>query len=132
MQQGGGETGRFWGLSETVIGACIEVHRALGPGLLESAYEQCLAHELGLRGVQYERQWPVPVTYKGMQLPYGYRLDMLIERTLAIEIKAVDSLQPIHEAQLLTYLRLTSLPVGLLVNFHSPVLRQGLRRLTNQ
>jgi GxxExxY protein len=132
MQQGGGETGRFWGVSEIVIGACIEVHRALGPGLLESAYEQCLAHELGLRGVQYERRWPVPVTYKGMQLPYGYRLDMLVERSLAIEIKAVDSLQPIHEAQLLTYLRLTSLPVGLLVNFHSPVLRQGLRRLTNQ
>lgn len=91
----------------------------------------CLAHELRLRGLQYERQWPVPVTYKGMQLQFGYRLDLLVERTLIVEVKAVDCLKPIHDAQLLTYLRLTCLPVGLLVNFHSPVLRQGLRRLTN-
>ena len=130
MQQGDGEAGRFWGLSEQVIGACIEVHRALGPGLLESAYEQSLAHELSLQGVRFERQRPVPVSYKGIELAYGYRLDFVVARVLVLEIKAVESLLPVHEAQLLTYLRLTGLPIGLLVNFHAETLRRGLRRLT--
>ncbi|HEY6079323.1 MAG TPA: GxxExxY protein [Polyangiaceae bacterium] len=130
MQQGGGETGRFWGLSESVIGASIEVHRALGPGLLESAYETCLAHELDLRGVRFERQVSVPVCYKGTLLELGYRLDLVIERTLVVEIKAVESLSPVHEAQLLTYLKLTRLSVGILINFHVAVLRSGIRRLT--
>lgn len=130
MQQGDGEAGRFWGLSEAVIGACVEVHRALGPGLLESAYEQCLARELSLRSIAFERQRPVPVAYKGIELEYGYRLDFVVAGALVVEIKAVDTLSPVHEAQLLTYLKLTGLPVGLLVNFHAETLRRGLRRLT--
>jgi GxxExxY protein len=130
MQQGDGEAGRFWGLSEQVIGACIEVHRALGPGLLESAYEESLAHELSLQGVRFEHQRPVPISYKGMELAHGYRLDFLVAGVLVLEIKAVETLLPLHEAQLLTYLKLTGLPIGLLVNFHAETLRRGLRRLT--
>lgn len=117
-------------MSEAVIGACVEVHRALGPGLLESAYEQCLARELSLRSIAFERQRPVPVAYKGIELEYGYRLDFVVAGALVVEIKAVDTLSPVHEAQLLTYLKLTGLPVGLLVNFHAETLRRGLRRLT--
>ena len=116
--------------SERVIGACIEVHRALGPGLLESTYEECLAHELGLRGLAFERQLPVHVEYKGIALGSGYRIDLLVERSLVVEIKAVERLLPVHEAQVLTYLRLTGVKAGLLVNFHSAVVRTGLRRLT--
>jgi GxxExxY protein len=113
-----------------VIGACIEVHRHLGPGLLESAYELCLAHELQLRGLRVERQRPVPLLYKGISLDCGYRLDLVIDDALVVEIKAVDRLMPIHRAQVLTYLRLTGLRVGLLVNFHSDVIKTDLRRLT--
>jgi GxxExxY protein len=112
-----------------VIGACIEVHRSLGPGLLESAYEECLAHELGLRRLAFERQKPVPVTYKGVQLECGYRLDLVVEDCLVVEVKAVEKLQPLHQAQVLTYLRLTGLPSALLVNFHADTIRRGLRRL---
>ncbi len=130
MQQEGRKAGRFEDCSQQVIGACIEVHRALGPGLLESAYEQCLAHELGLRGLDFDRQRPVPVEYKGIQLACGYRLDFLVEHALVVEVKAVERLLPVHEAQLLTYLRLTGLPAGLLVNFHTDTIKRGLRRLT--
>ncbi len=124
--------GRFWGLSELVIGACIEVHRALGPGLLESAYERCLAHELSLLGVDFERQRPIPVRYKGIELDYGYRLDFVVRGEIILEIKAVERLLPVHQAQLLTYLRLTGIPVGLLINFNAEVLKRSIRRLTHK
>jgi GxxExxY protein len=123
-------SGTFGGCSESVIGACIEVHRHLGPGLLESAYEQCVAHELTLRGLRFERQRAVPLDYKGMPLECGYRLDFVVEEELIVEIKSVDRLLSVHQAQLLTYLRLTGLETGLLVNFRETVLRNGLRRLT--
>lgn len=116
--------------SEQVIGACIEVHRHLGPGLLESAYEQCLAIELASLGLKFERQRPVPVTYKGLTLDYGYRLDFLVAEQLVLEVKATEQLLPVHEAQLLTYLRLTGHPTGILVNFGAETVRRGLRRLT--
>lgn len=130
MEQEDEKTGRFGDCSEQVIGACIEVHRELGPGLLESAYEQCLAHELGLRRLAFERQLLVPVRYKGMALECGYRVDFLVERALLVEIKAVERLLPVHEAQVITYLKLLSIRTGLLVNFHSETLKRGLRRLT--
>jgi GxxExxY protein len=130
MEQEGGKTGRFGDCSEQVIGACIEVHRFVGPGLLESVYEQCLALEFGLRGLSFERQKPLPVAYKGSQLEIGYRLDFVVEGQLVVEIKAVEQLLPVHQAQLLTYLRLTRLTTGLLVNFHAETIRRGLRRLT--
>jgi GxxExxY protein len=114
MEQGNGKTGRFGDCSEAVIGAGIEVHRHLGPGLLESAYEHCLAYELGALGLSFERQRPVPLEYKGTRLDCGYRLDLVVEGTLVVEIKCVDRLMGIHEAQLLTYLRLTKLKTGLL------------------
>ena len=128
----GEETGRLWDLSERVLGACIEVHRHLGPGLLESAYEQCLCHELALRGLSFARQRPLPLTYKGVMLDCGYRLDVVVEEKLVVELKAVDHLLSVHEAQVLTYLKLTGLDVGLLVNFNTPVLRGGIRRLARR
>jgi GxxExxY protein len=131
MQQEGEKAGRFGDCSERVIGACIEIHRCLGPGLLESAYGQCLAHELGLRELSFERELELPVRYKSVELDCGYRLDFVIERELILEIKAVERLLPVHEAQVLTYLRLTGLRVALLVNFNVEALRRGLRRLTH-
>jgi GxxExxY protein len=123
--------GRFAGdFSGPVIGACIEVHRELGPGLLESAYESCLCYELSLRGISYERQRPVPVRYKDQELEVGYRIDIVVENRLLVEIKSVETLIPIHCAQVITYLRLSGLPVGLLVNFNTLSLKSGLRRLT--
>ena len=116
-------------LSEAVIGAAIEVHRALGPGLLESAYEECLCHELNLRGLTFNRQVDLPVAYKGVRLDSGYRLDIVVEGQLLLELKAVEALLPIHEAQLLTYLKLSGIATGLLMNFNVPVLRNGLRRM---
>ena len=115
-------------LTKGIIGAAIEVHRALGPGLLESAYEQCLCRELTLRKVPFERQLPLPVEFKGLRLDCGYRLDLLVANTVVVEIKAVESLLPIHEAQLLTYLKLGGWKVGLLINFNVSVLRTGIRR----
>jgi len=115
-------------VTEAIIGAAIEVHRTLGPGLLESAYEECLCHELRLRGIPFERQRPLPVTYKGLDLECGYRLDLLVYDAVVVEIKAVEALQPIHEAQLLTYLKLGGWKVGLLINFSVPVLKNGIRR----
>jgi GxxExxY protein len=115
-------------LTSEIIAAAIEVHRTLGPGLLESAYEECLCRELTLQQIPFERQRPLSVKYKGLQLDCGYRLDLLVANTVVVEIKAVESLLPIHEAQLLTYLKLTGCKVGLLVNFNVPVLKQGIRR----
>jgi len=116
-------------ITEAIIGAAIEVHRALGPGLLESAYEECLCRELGLRHVPFERQRQLPIEYKGLQLDCGYRLDLLVAGEVVVEVKAVETLLPIHEAQVLTYLRLGGWRVGLLINFNVPVLKQGIRRL---
>jgi hypothetical protein len=121
--------GEFEDVSRKVIGFAIEVHKALGPGLPESAYEQCLARELELNRIQFRRQVPVPVIYKGLSLDCAYRLDLIVEDTLIIEIKAVEKLLPVHNAQLLTYLKLAGIRTGLLLNFHSEVLRDGLRRI---
>jgi GxxExxY protein len=118
-------------LTGNVINAAIEVHKTLGPGLLESVYEECLCHELGLRDIPYKRQQELPIRYKGIKLDCGYRLDVLVADRLILEIKACDSLQRIHEAQLLTYLKLTGLKVGLLINFNVPVLKQGIKRMVN-
>ena len=118
-------------LSHIIIGAAIEVHKALGPGLLESAYETCLCHELKLRSIAYARQLELPVPYKGVTMDCGYRLDIIVEQLVIVELKAVSALEPIHDAQLLTYLRLRQLWLGLLINFNVPVLKHGIKRLVN-
>ena len=115
-------------ITEQIIGEAIEVHKTLGPGLLESAYEECLCHELTLRGVSFQRQKPLPVEYNAVKLDCGYRLDLLVEGAVVVEIKAVEAIQPIHEAQLLTYLKLGRWKLGLLINFNVPVLKDGIRR----
>ena len=109
----------------------MEVHRALGPGLLESAYESCLAYELSERGLFVERQKGVPITYKSVEVDAGFRIDLLVDKKIIIELKAVESIAPIHKAQLLTYLKLTGLKVGLLMNFNVNILKQGLHRVVN-
>ena len=119
-------------LSGKIIGAAIEVHRVLGPGLLESAYELALAHELGICGIRVERQKPVALRYKEIVLGDGFRLDLLVDGCLVVEIKAVESLLPIHEAQLLTYLRLSGHRLGLLINFNVPILKNGIKRVVNE
>lgn len=116
-------------ITERIIGAAIEVHRELGPGLLESAYEAALAHELTLQGLQIELQKELPVRYKGLLIETGFRIDVLVEGQVVLELKAVESVLPIHEAQLLTYLKLSNCRVGLLINFNVPLLKQGLKRL---
>ena len=116
-------------LTGQIIGSAIEVHKTLGPGLLESAYEECLCHEFVLRAISYKRQHAVPVQYKGAMLDCGYRIDVLVEDRVILELKSVDGLDPIHEAQVLTYLKLTGHKVGLLINFNVPVLRDGIKRL---
>ena len=130
MNRRDAETQSFRGITEQVIGACIEIHKHLGPGLLESAYEECLCYELSVRGIRFERQKPLPVKYKNVNLDCGYRLDLVVEESILLELKAVERLLPIHEAQGITYLRLSRLPVGLLVNFNATILRNALRRLT--
>jgi GxxExxY protein len=115
-------------ITERIIGAAIEVHKVLGPGLMESAYEECLCRELALSGFGVERQLPLPVEYKGVKLDCGYRLDLLVEQSVVVEIKSLSSIEPIHEAQLLTYLKLGGCKLGLLVNFNTPVLKDGIRR----
>lgn len=119
----------FEPITHEVIGAAIDVHRELGPGLLESAYEEYLCFELGLRGIPFLRQEKLPITYKGHFLDAGYRIDILIQDQLILELKAVDRLQPIFEAQLLTYLRLSRIRIGLLMNFNVPILKDGLKRI---
>jgi len=116
------------GLGERVIGLSIDVHRHLGPGLLESAYEECLCFELKQTGIGYQRQVALPIVYKDVRLDCGYRMDIVVQNELIIEIKAVDRILPVHEAQMLTYLRLSHLRAGLLLNFNNVVLKDGLRR----
>ena len=113
-----------------MIGALIEVHRELGPGLLESAYEACFCRELYLRGLAFERQRPVGVAYKGIVVDCGYRIDVLVDGRIVVELKTLDCLLPVHSAQVLTYMKLSEAPIGLLVNFNVASLRQGLRRLS--
>ena len=115
-----------------VIGAAIEVHRELGPGLLESSYERCLVHELTLRGISAERQKPQPICYKGLELEEGYRLDVLVEGQVVLELKVVDTFTNLHTAQLLTYLKLSGCRLGYLINFNVPVLKDGIKRIVNQ
>ena len=118
-------------ITEAIIGAAMNVHRALGPGLLESAYEECLCREMDLKGISYERQKELPIEYKCVRLNCGYRLDVVVAGKLILELKSCDVLEPIHEAQLLTYLKLTGIKVGLLINFNVPVLKNGIRRIAN-
>ena len=118
--------------TEAIIGAAIEVHRELGPGLLESAYEACLFYELTQRGLDVLRQVKLPITYKGVELDQGYKIDLLVQRSVVVEVKAVDRLDAIHEAQLLSYLKLSGCKVGLLLNFNVRVLRDGIKRMVNQ
>jgi GxxExxY protein len=115
-------------LTHAIIGAAIEVHRLLGPGLLESAYEECLAREFVLRNIPFERQKPAPVVYKDVKLECGYRLDFLVDGTVVVELKAVECFAPVHEAIVLTYLRLLGCRLGLLINFNVPILKDGIRR----
>src|SRR5690242_2464974 len=118
-------------LTSAVIGAGIEVHRALGPGLFESVYEECLAWELEHRGLQVQRQASVPVAYKGIRLEASYRVDLLVEEKLVVEVRAVERILPVHDAQVLTYMRMSGTPVGLLLNFNTPVLKDGIKRFVN-
>jgi GxxExxY protein len=118
-------------LTERIIGFGIDVHRALGPGLLESAYEECLCYELSLGGMAFTRQTPLPVAYKNVKLNCGYRMDIVIEDSVILEVKTVDRLIAIHDAQLLSYLKMSGIRVGLLMNFHVPVLKSGLKRIVN-
>jgi GxxExxY protein len=124
--------GEFTGIqapeTDLIIGAAIEVHRELGPGLLESAYEECLCREISLRGGSFQRQIEVPVRYKGVRLDCGYRVDLIVNDLVVVEIKSVEHLLPVHEAQLITYLRLLEKKVGLLINFNVPVLKRGIIR----
>lgn len=115
-------------ITESIIGAAIEVHRKLGPGLLESAYKECLTREFLLREILFEREKPVPIEYKGVILECGYRLDFLVQNSVVLEIKAIEAIAPIHEAQLITYLRLGGWHVGLLINFNVVLLKEGIRR----
>ncbi len=116
-------------ITESIIGAAIEVHKALGPGLIESAYEECLCRELSLRHLSFRRQVDLPVQYKGVRLDCGYRMDLVVEDSVIVELKTVDKLLPVHEAQLLTYLKLYGRSVGLLFNFNVPVLKEGIKRM---
>ena len=115
-------------LSSRVIGCALEVHRALGPGLLESTYEQCLAHELSLQEIPFKVQWPLPVVYKSCKLDCGYRVDVLVDDELIVEIRSVDKLLPVHDAQVLTYMKLADIRVGLLMNFNVYRLKDGIKR----
>ena len=118
-------------LTEKIIGFGIDVHRALGPGLLESAYEECLCYELSEAGVGFTRQTHLPVAYKNVKLDCGYRMDILVDESVIVEVKTVTQLIPIHTAQLLSYLKMSGMRVGLLLNFHVPVLKTGLKRIVN-
>jgi GxxExxY protein len=119
-------------LSNKVIGAAIEVHKTLGPGLLESAYEECLCHELNLRGLSFERQKELPVVYKGLRLDCGYRLDILVENAIILELKSCEKIEPIHKAQLLTYLKLSGISLGLILNFNMTIMKNGIIRIVNE
>ena len=116
-------------LSNLFIGCALEVHRHLGPGLLESTYKQCLAHEMKLRDMSFKMQHPLPVEYKGIKLDCGYRIDLLVENKLIVELKSVDKILPIHQAQLLTYMKLAKIEIGLLINFNVQYLKSGIKRM---
>lgn len=118
-------------LSSKIINVAIEVHKELGPGLLESAYEECMCYEFRLRDIGFERQKPLPITYKGNTLECGYRLDILVENAIILELKVCEKLEPIHKAQLLTYLKLSNLKLGLLLNFNVTLMRDGITRVVN-
>ena len=118
-------------ISGKIIGAAIEVHKKLGPGLLESAYEECLCYEMQLRGIEFKRQVPLSLNYKGVDLDCGYRLDLLVEDKVIVELKSIEGLEPIHEAQMLTYLKLRNAWLGLIINFNVIMLKDGVRRLVN-
>ncbi len=125
------ETQRLNLITEKIIGCSIEVHRALGPGLLESAYEECLCFELKNSHLEFKRQVPLPVIYKGVKLDCGYRMDLIVANTVIVEIKAIERILPVHEAQILSYLKLANKSLGLLINFHVSVLKNGLKRIRN-
>ena len=127
--RGDAETRRENQISKEVIGAAIEVHKVLGPGLLESAYEECLCHELSLRRMPFRRQVALPVEYKGIKLDCGYKIDLVVDRAVVVELKTVESILPVHKAQLLTYLKLSGSCLGLLINFNVPVLKDGVKRM---
>jgi GxxExxY protein len=119
-------------LSSKIIGAAIEVHKTLGPGLLESAYEECLCHELSIQGLLFEKQKPLSVDYKGKKLDCGYRMDIVVEKEVIIELKSCEKIEPIHKAQLLTYLKLSGLNLGLILNYNVPLMRDGIVRNLNE
>ncbi len=130
MLSGRGHKGiEFDELSNRVLGCALEVHRTLGPGLLESAYEQCLAYELKQSGMRFQLQVPLPVEYKAVHVDCGYRIDLLVEDQLIVELKAVEALTPIHQAQLLTYMKLSMIRIGLLINFNTRMLKHGVKRM---
>ena len=118
-------------LSSKIIGAAIEVHKVLGPGLLESAYEKCLCHELKLRGLPFDNQKSLPLVFKGEEIDCGYRLDIVVGSAIILELKSCEKIEPIHKAQLLTYLKLSDLTLGLILNFNVPVMRDGIARIVN-
>lgn len=115
-------------ITETIIGCAIEVHKSLGPGLLESAYEECLFFELQKADLLVDRQQPVPVVYKEIKLECGYRIDLLVEKTVVVELKTLDAFNPVHEAQILTYMKFANKPIGLLINFNVALLKDGVKR----
>ena len=125
------ERERLNGITEAIIGAAIQVHRVLGPGLLESAYEACLAFELKKRGLRVEQQKPLPLVYEQVKLDCGYRIDLLVEGAVVVEVKSIDAVAPIHEAQVISYLKLSGCRVGLLINFNVLQLKDGIRRFVN-
>ncbi|CAB5089993.1 NADH:ubiquinone oxidoreductase subunit 5 (chain L)/Multisubunit Na+/H+ antiporter, MnhA subunit [Olavius algarvensis associated proteobacterium Delta 3] len=118
-------------LSSKIIGASIDVHKSLGPGLLESIYEECLCHEMRLRKLSFQNQVPLPIIYKGLKLNSNYRLDLIVENAVVVELKACERIEPIHKAQLLTYLKLSKMKLGLLLNFNVPIMRDGMVRIVN-
>jgi len=118
-------------LTKNIIGAAIEVHKTLGPGLLESTYQECLARELSIINIPFEKELNIPVEYKGVRIDCGYRLDFLVDKCIVVELKAVDEILPVHKAQLLTYLKLTGVKTGLMINFNVPLLTKGITRMVN-
>ncbi len=118
-------------LSKEIIGCAISVHRTLGPGLLESAYEECMIYELSVKGFKVERQKPIPIVYKEIKLDCGYRLDLLVENRVVVELKSIESISPVHEAQILTYMRFSKIKIGLLINFNVTTIRQGLKDMSS-
>lgn len=115
-------------ITSEIIGAAIEVHKHLGPGMLESAYEECLCYELSNRGLKFEKQKPIPIVYKEIKLDYGYRADLIVDNQVVVELKSQDAILPVHEAQILTYLRFANKKIGLLINFNVTVLKNGIKR----